>query len=243
MTRPDAPVVLCLSDYVKRSIRRDYSLPDKKLATLFNAVDLTRFCPVQRAPGDNDEVSALLIANDFERKGLATAIEAMGRLKDQPIRLLVAGKEDPANYRRFAEQRGAAVELTGAVADPRPLYQEADFFVLPTRHDPCSLVVLEALAMGVPVISTRFNGACEIMTDGVHGYILDDPNDVPALEAAMRKMLDPLRREQMRQACLALRPKLSFEHHVETLLSIYRDVSSVRNATDPEAASTHPPRG
>jgi len=56
--------------------------------------------------------------------------------------------------------------------DPYAFYRAADFFVLPTRHDPCSSSWLEALAMGLPVISTIFNGACEIMIDGVHGFVL-----------------------------------------------------------------------
>ena len=116
----------------------------------------------------------------------------------------------------------ARVSFAGAAADPRPFYNDADFFVLPTRHDPCSLVVLEALAMGLPVISTKFNGACEIMTDGVHGYVLDDPADVDALAGAMRKLLDPRRRAEMSQACLELRPKLSYEHHLDRLEEIYR---------------------
>jgi UDP-glucose:(heptosyl)LPS alpha-1,3-glucosyltransferase len=85
-------------------------------------------------------------------------------------------------------------------------------------------VVLEALAMGLPVISTRFNGACEIMTDGVHGYVLDDPDDIDALADAMRKMLAPERRRVMSEACLALRPKLSYEHHLAELVRIYRRV-------------------
>jgi UDP-glucose:(heptosyl)LPS alpha-1,3-glucosyltransferase len=76
--------------------------------------------------------------------------------------------------------------------------------------------------MGLPVISTKFNGATEIMTDGVHGYILDDPNDVNALADAMRKMMDPHRRAEMSKACLELRPKLSYEHHLDQLEEIYK---------------------
>ena len=78
--------------------------------------------------------------------------------------------------------------------------------------------------MGLPVISTRFNGASEIMTDGVHGFVLDDPNDIDALADAMRKMLDPDRRRAMSEACLQLRPKLSYEHHLDELVRIYHRV-------------------
>jgi UDP-glucose:(heptosyl)LPS alpha-1,3-glucosyltransferase len=110
------------------------------------------------------------------------------------------------------------------------MYTQSDFFVLPTKHDPCSLVVLEALAMGLPVITTRFNGACEIMTHGVHGYILEDPNNVQALAEAMRKMLDPQRRAEISEACLELRPKLSYQHHLDQLLAIYQAIVHARDA-------------
>jgi UDP-glucose:(heptosyl)LPS alpha-1,3-glucosyltransferase len=82
--------------------------------------------------------------------------------------------------------------------------------------------------MGLPVISTIFNGATEIMTDGVHGYVLKDPTDIDVLVDAMRKMLDPDRRRTMREACLALRPKLSYEHHLDQLTAIYDRAIALR---------------
>lgn len=102
--------------------------------------------------------------------------------------------------------------------------------MLPTRRDSCSLVVLEALASGLPVISTRQNGATEIMTDGVHGYVLQGPDD-PRLAEAMRLMQSAERRAAMREACLALRPLLSWENHVSTLLSIYQRVAAPAGVT------------
>src|SRR5690606_33845349 len=114
----------------------------------------------------------------------------------------------------------------GPQRDPYPYYAAAEFFVLPTRHDPCSLVVLEALAMGLPTISTAMNGACEIMTpsnnaERAQGIVLDDPEDIPALAAAMRRMLDHPTRHAMHEAALALRPQLSQERHMDRLIEIY----------------------
>jgi UDP-glucose:(heptosyl)LPS alpha-1,3-glucosyltransferase len=218
------PVVIALSEYVKKSIRANYpALAEDRLATLFNAVDLARFEPADDRLR-RDYVNALFIGQDFERKGLPAALEAVSMLKDDRLKLTVVGKND--GKLKPPADAAARVSFAGEVADPRPFYRDADFFVLPTRHDPCSLVVLEALAMGLPVISTKFNGACEIMTDGVHGYVLDDPNDVDALANAMRKMLDPHRRAEMSAACLALRSKLSYEHHLDQLEAIYRGVQS-----------------
>jgi UDP-glucose:(heptosyl)LPS alpha-1,3-glucosyltransferase len=216
------PIVIALSQYVKKSIRPNYpSLAEDGVRTLFNAVDLDRFEPA--SPPKRDYVNGLFIGQDFERKGLPAALTAVSMLKNDRLKLTVVGKNDG----RFPAPPDAAarVSFAGEVRDPRPFYRDADFFVLPTKHDPCSLVVLEALAMGLPVISTKFNGACEIMTDGVHGYVLNDPDDVDALAAAMRKLLDPNLLAQMSRACLELRPKLSYEHHLDQLEVIYRGLS------------------
>ena len=115
-----------------------------------------------------------MIAQDFARKGLREAIAALAVTQDPKLVLLAVGKQDPSSYRKLAAERGVSdrVIFAGSTTDPFAFYRAADFFVLPTRHDPCSLVVLEAIAMGVPVISTVFNGACEIMSDGKHGFVL-----------------------------------------------------------------------
>lgn len=211
------PVVLCLSDYVKASVREFYPGIDNRLATLFNAVDLCRFEPTPRP--QRDQIRALFIGQDFERKGLHQTIAAMRKLNDPRLKLTVVGKHAGREH-----SQDARIEFVGQVSDPRPYYRDADFFVLPTRHDPCSLVVLEALAMGLPVISTRFNGACEIMTNGTHGFVLDDPADVDSLAVAIQRLLDPALRAKMSASCVELRPKLSYSSHLSNLIGIYRQV-------------------
>ena len=112
LTGPNPPVVLCLSEYVKRTVRRHYPLPDDRLATLFNAVDLQKFDPAAR-PEARDELRrrhgirpedtvALIIAQDFERKGLGETILGIGEnqnAENDSLRLLVVGKQDPGRYR------------------------------------------------------------------------------------------------------------------------------------------------
>lgn len=237
LTRPDAPTLLCVSEMVKRTAREHFpALPDEKLVTLFNAVDPGRFDPEAR-PGagkdvrerfgiDDGRVVALIVAQDFKRKGVRPTVEALARVRDEKLVLLVVGKPDPQPYRQLAERMGVArrVIFAGATGDTYGFYRAADFFVLPTWHDPCSLVVLEALAMGLPTITTAQNGAGEIIEQGRHGYVLPDPADVPALAAAMEKLLDPEARRAQREACLALRPRLSYEHHLDQLEALYRKV-------------------
>jgi UDP-glucose:(heptosyl)LPS alpha-1,3-glucosyltransferase len=228
---PNPPAVLCLSQLVKRDVQQHYpNLPPEKLPTLFNAVDLERFQP---GPRDDvirrqlklpaDAVMALIVANDFARKGLAEAIQATGLVNadDPRLVLVVLGKQDVTLYRRLAERARAKVVFAGQAADPRPYYRAADFFVLPTKHDPCSLVVLESLAMGLPVISTVQNGATEVMADNLHGFVLPDPKRTIDFAAAMRQLMEPAARQRMSAACVELRPKLSYEHHLDTLEAVY----------------------
>jgi UDP-glucose:(heptosyl)LPS alpha-1,3-glucosyltransferase len=240
LTGPNAPIVLCLSDYVKRNTLKHYPLDDAHLATLFNAIDLARFDPAKRPDARrqlrqrlglaDDDVAALMIAQDFERKGLRDAIAAVARVADARLKLVVVGKQDPAAYRRFAEQQGVTnrVIFAGRTGDPVAFHRAADLFVLPTRHDPCSLATLEALAMGLPVVSTAFNGACEIMTESRHGFVLPDPADVNALANALRRLLNNADRAAMAAACLELRPRLAYERHVDEVIRIYESVHARR---------------
>jgi UDP-glucose:(heptosyl)LPS alpha-1,3-glucosyltransferase len=233
------PTVLCLSNLIKGVVKWHYpSLPDDKLVSLFNGIDLTKFDPALRPESrqlirdrfsiTHDEVVGLMLAQDFERKGLRQAIEALA--KAPGLVLLVGGKPDPAKYRQLAKSLGVSdrVIFAGQVDDPVAFYQAADFFVLPTRFDPCSLVVLEALAMGLPVISTVRNGACEIMRDGVHGRVLSDADDLGALGTALLEMTDPAKRLEMSRACLALRQELSIEAHLNRLEQVYTSIISKR---------------
>jgi UDP-glucose:(heptosyl)LPS alpha-1,3-glucosyltransferase len=248
LTSDRPPIVLSLSEALKESVRRNYpQLPDRNLITLFNAVDLGKFDPFTRPESrrqlrhslkiEEGELMALMIAQDFQRKGLRQAIDALARTRHAAARLtvssgqpgrreivlVVVGKGEVKQYAKLAAELGVEKQVifAGPTSDPFAYYRAADFFVLPTRQDPCSLVVLEALAMGVPVISTRLNGACEIMAGGVHGFVLDDPSDVVALAQAMVRMTDSTFRRQAAQACLLLRPKLAYEHHLNTLEQAY----------------------
>ncbi len=233
----DGPVVLCLSQYIRQAALRHYPLlAENRLPIVLNGVDLGRFDPRAEAESRGstrdrlglrqEHVAALMIAQDYQRKGLAQTIEALARVNDNRLRLVVAGRPDPSHYRRMAEQLGVAdrVVFAGPTSRPADFYRACDFFVLPTRHDPCSLVVLEALAMGLPVISTACNGACEAMAEGVHGLILPDPDNVPALADAMRQLLDWPKRQLMRRACLDLREQISQEQHVRRIVEVYRRV-------------------
>jgi len=237
MMRDARPIALCLNRRSMVEAAADFpDLPPDRLVPFPNGVDLDRFDraaveggPVRRRYNLVPDVPLLLIvAQDFARKGLTPTIEALATLPEPRPTLLVVGRDNPGPYRARAERRGVAgqVIFAGPIEDVRPFYAAADAFVMPTRHDPCSLVVLEALAMGVPVVSTAANGACDLMADGTHGRVLADPDDVAALAAAIADVL--AHRPEMSAACLALRPTLGFDARLDALEAIYQRVADER---------------
>ena len=116
------------------------------------------------------------------------------------MRLLVAGRGDARPYKttRLRFWREEPVQFLGEVADLVPVYAAADIFILPTIYDPFSNACLEALACGLPVITTRSNGFSEVIQDGVHGSLVENAGNLIGLRDAIRFWSDPLRRDAAR---------------------------------------------
>src|SRR5262249_31455335 len=110
----------------------------------------------------------------------------------------------------------------------RDTYWSSDFFVQPTYYDPCSLVVLEALACGLPVITTEQNGAGELMSDGKQGFILTSPGAEAKLIAALDRMADDRTRRAMSIEAKRLGRQQTFDVHVERLLAVFEEAARAK---------------
>src|SRR2546423_9811054 len=220
--------VVANSEMVKREIVDLYRYPADKIDIVRNGVPLEqfRFDPALREKSRNDlklrpdEIALLFAGSGWERKGLRFAIEAMELCRDRKLRLLVAGRGDPRGYkpkRFFTEE---PVRFLGEVADLRPIYAGADVFILPSIYDPFSNACLEALASGLPVITTRDNGFSEIIRDAVHGSIIDLPNNVSALRDSIRFWSDESRRASARSTIIERASQLDMATNVATTLKI-----------------------
>ena len=143
---------------------------------------------------------------------------------------MIGGKQ-LARFRRLARRLrvDGRVHFVGTVEDSVPYYAAADVYVQPTFYDPCSLVVLEALASGLPVITTRFNGAGELMTPGEHGYLLEEPADAAALAGQMSDLIDAGRRRRMSRQARELALKHSFQDNVNRVLAVYHETADAEN--------------
>jgi UDP-glucose:(heptosyl)LPS alpha-1,3-glucosyltransferase len=234
--RSHPATVLCLSNIHADLIRQHYpKLNQRFVAVLPNGVDTSHFCPApdremlrKKFGYAQNDVIGLFIAHHWKFKGAREAIAALAKVGAPNLKLVLVGGEPPEPYRRFAESLGVAnqVIFAGSVPDALAHYQAADFFVLPTRGDSCSLSLLEATAAGLPVISTSKNGACELIENDREGFVIEDPQDVEALGTAMKKMLSSGLRAKMSKACLELAPKLSWDSHVDRLMEIYRGIAA-----------------
>lgn len=110
----------------------------------------------------------------------------------------------------------------GSVADPVPYYAAADAYVHPTYYDPCSLVILEAAASGLPIVTTRrCNGAAELFRDGAEILTVADPRDREALCERLDALLDPPLRAELGAAARRVALRHPFERNVAEILQLY----------------------
>ena len=181
-----------------------------------------------------EAVVFLTVANNFLLKGVPEAICALsgwydrrggGRRADIDVRLVVIGNGDMELAKRWAGIHGVAdkVHVLGYVRDIFTWYAAADAVMLLSWYDPCSRVVLEATRWGVPSITTRFNGAAEVLAGGA-GLLVDSPTDVDYVAAAMDALTDPRCREACSAACARVADELSIERHVDRLLAAYAEL-------------------
>lgn len=140
----------------------------------------------------DDTFVLVLVGNDWKKKGLVALIEALAQLKELPLVLIVAGKDDPAPYRSRIQELGlnGQVKFCPSRSDVHWYYAAADAYVGPSLEDTFAQPPAEAMACGLPVITTATNGTAEIITDGVDGLILQEPNDVKALAARIRTLCE-----------------------------------------------------
>lgn len=196
--------VIAGSQMVKDEIVNLYGYSADKIDIVRNGVPLEkfRFGPELREKSreqlnlKSDQIALLFAGSGWERKGLLFAIEAAALCKDRKIRLLVAGRGNARLHKtkRLRFWREDPVQFLGEVADMLRIYAASDIFILPTIYDPFSNACLEALACGLPVITTRSNGFSEIIENGVHGSIVADSGNLVELRDAIHFWSDPSRR-------------------------------------------------
>jgi UDP-glucose:(heptosyl)LPS alpha-1,3-glucosyltransferase len=247
---------VAVSQMVRRHLEEFHHVPRQQIHVVPNAIDLRRIevsqpgavrCAFRNRMGlEPNDLVGLFVGHNFALKGLKPLLESLGARKQRDgsrtTHLLVCGGGNPAPYLRLARTLGISdsVHFLGFHPDVRECYWSSDFFVQPTYYDPCSLVVLEALACGLPVITTEQNGAGELMTVGREGYVLTSPGARAELIAALDRMTDDTARKAMSVEARRLGRRQTFEDHVGHLLTIFEDVSRSRAERGPHSRMRSP---
>jgi len=233
--------VIAVSHMVRRHIERFERVDPSLIHVVPNAIDPDRVrverpgavrCAFRNRVGlAPDDLVGLFVGHNYALKGLEPLIRSLAARNvagARPIHLLVCGGGKPARFRRLAERLGVGplIHFLGFHDDVRECYWSSDFFVSPSYYDPCSLVVMEALACGLPVITSSRNGAGELMTDGKQGYVLSAPDAIDELAAALDKMTDDDRRARMAVRAEKLGREQTFDRHVAALLRVFEEVAA-----------------
>ena len=227
--------VIASSQMIKDEIINLFDYPADKIDIVPNGVPLEkfRFDPELREKSRDelnlkpDQIALLFAGSGWERKGLLFAIEAAALCKDRKVQLLVAGRGNERLYktRRLRFWREEPVQFLGEIADMLRVYAATDIFILPTIYDPFSNACLEALACGLPVITTRSNGFSEIIENGVNGSIVDHAGDLLALRDAIRLWSDPSRRAAARSTNSQLAAQFDISQNINETLAILCSVA------------------
>jgi UDP-glucose:(heptosyl)LPS alpha-1,3-glucosyltransferase len=237
------PVVIVNSRMVQRHFAEFYGIGPERLRVVHSAIDPLRFVAEDRVErrkaeragwGIDGEIPVgLFVAMNYRLKGLAPLIRAAVKVpKDQPWKIAVVGHPKFGKYQKLAESLGVTDRFLflGFRAAPKDAYFAADFLVHPTFYDPCSLVALEALACGLPVITTQYNGASELLQPPRNGLVVQNPHDAAELGGAIAKMLDPQYRATAAVAALEAANAWTFEMHYQALVNVFAEVAAQKKA-------------
>ena len=233
-------IYVALSKMVARDLQRYHDVPPHLIQIVRNGVDTERFSPkscfqhrsrIRNYLKISDhEVLLLFVAHNFQLKGLPNLLRAHRTLIQQgyPVRLVVCG----GRHLRGPFPKTVVDEsvwILGPVEDTVPFYAAADIYVHPTYYDACSLVVLEAMACGLPAITTTWNGAGELISNGREGFIIPNPNDTDLLVQHLRTLLHPAQRQTMGREARKLMENHSTDHNFRQFWEIYEKFLATRS--------------
>ncbi len=230
---PALRAVICNSQMVADEIEHFYGVDRKKLRVIYNGVDLEDFHPrlreIHRAKqraimGIGEDVPVLLyVGSGFERKGVPQLLQAFSLLESRDAHLIVVGadrKLKAMKKKAISLGIGRRVHFTGPVQDVRPYYGAADAFALPTIYDPGPNAALEAMACGLPMLTSQGCGAKEWIAEGQNGFVVDlhrPAQLAKKLSALVVLSSDEKAREVARQAVA----KLNIAEMADALMMLY----------------------
>lgn len=184
----------------------------------------------------DDSFLILLVGNDWKKKGLSCALQAIAHLQNPRVRLAVVGSDVPRPFIENARSLGveAQVAFLPIRSDVIFYYAAADACVAPSLEDAFALPPAEAMACGLPVIVSRQAGVSEIVRNGVNGLVLEDPRDFQTLAALIRRLYqDREWRQRLGQRAAVTAAEYTWNRNAGELRMIMEDIIAQKKKVDP----------
>jgi UDP-glucose:(heptosyl)LPS alpha-1,3-glucosyltransferase len=233
----EANIVIAISAMVKGDLLRYSRLPESKVKIVRNGVDLNRFHPrnrelcreeTRRSLGLSDQdVMVIFVAHNFRLKGLQTLIRALAELErrrgEHHFKIGVLGAGKVRQFSALARKLGVLDKLIfiGCKEDTPSYYAAADISVHPSYYDPSALVVLEAMASGLPVITTAYCGTSEIIQEGQEGFVVASPSNIKLLADRINCLADSELRQKMGASGRLRAEEFPYSRNMREILDIY----------------------
>ncbi|PIQ96944.1 MAG: hypothetical protein COV67_06835 [Nitrospinae bacterium CG11_big_fil_rev_8_21_14_0_20_56_8] len=227
--------IIAISQMVKKDIEDLYRVPQGKVVVVYNGVDLERFHPGKKEtvgkavrerlgipPGDR---VILHVGSGFERKGTRYLLESLSGLESENWRLVLMGRGNWGKYLQPLPSRERSRIIPLAPVDNiEDYYAAADLFVLPSLYEPFGNANLEALAAGLPIVTSRYCGAAEIVSPKVDGMVIEDPTCSEEIAACINFALKEENRGTLSLGARELAETFTQTRNAEAMLKVYEDL-------------------
>jgi UDP-glucose:(heptosyl)LPS alpha-1,3-glucosyltransferase len=229
--------VICNSNLTARQVVENHKFPEDRVKVVRNGVDHSEFSPPENGEKNelrkrlripDDKFVLLFAAMNFRTKGLVNAIKALAVLPDSIKKnciLIAAGSDNPRQYQKLAAENGLSGNLRfeGRVKKMRNYYASADIFLYPPLYEPFSNVCLEAMACGLPILTSKMNGASEIVIEGVNGYLVDNAAEKEKIASIIAKFAEmpPETRAKFAKSAFETSKGFSWERHIEKIIALF----------------------
>jgi UDP-glucose:(heptosyl)LPS alpha-1,3-glucosyltransferase len=206
--------ILCTSQREIDDLAELYGVSRDLMHVVPNGFDAARFNAADREARrdemriqlgiSDDEISLLFVVNELHRKGFAVLLNAVARVGGRRLRIDIIGRASPAPYGSQISRLGLTdrVHWHGPTSEVERFHAAGDLLVLPTQYEPFGLVIVEALASGLPVITTALAGAAPAVVPGV-GLLQEDPHSAEELASLLQEALVPGRLDSWSKAAPA----------------------------------------
>ena len=233
--------IITLSEKMSRVLQQDYGIPAERFLTISSGVDADRFKPEHREVhrsrirqeiglSGNDLMILFVASGNYENRGLASLLAALKGIDLPRLKLIVTGGDQPGPYRAMSRGLGLGSQVMFLPFSDRleELHAGADALIFPSYYDIFGNVPLEAMASGLPVIVTVQCGVSELITDGVDGLILKDPQDIEGIRLTLKRLVDQEFRKRLGQKARETALRQSWDKVADQTLKCYEELRSMR---------------